>query len=334
MLAYRSLDRIARFALAAALAMGSSGQAAGTAGREQQPTGCAGLEPGPKRTVARVIDGETLALDDGTEVRLIGALAPRAGDAGAEPGRWPPEVAAIAELEAIALARSVELAFGGERTDRYGRALAHVTWREGEHRRWLQGHMLEQGLARAYVQAGNRACATELIASEAIARGAVRGLWAEAAYAVRPAGAPLVLLGRRSSFEIVEGHIERVGQGRNAIYLDFGAGRGALSASLRRSDRALLGVSADNPKALEGKLVRVRGWIERRSGAFTGPLIDLSAGGLMEVLEQGSDVRLGAASTWARRRDRAGAWRYRGPQPRDRDQERDAKSPGLAEAER
>ena len=55
---------------------------------------CAGLEPGPTRTVTRILDGETVALDDGTELRLIGALAPRAIDAGAEPGTWPAEIAA------------------------------------------------------------------------------------------------------------------------------------------------------------------------------------------------------------------------------------------------
>ena len=39
---------------------------------EPRPS-CTGLEPGPARTVTRVIDGETAALDDGTELRLIGA---------------------------------------------------------------------------------------------------------------------------------------------------------------------------------------------------------------------------------------------------------------------
>jgi hypothetical protein len=52
---------------------------------ETRPS-CTGLEPGPARTVTRIIDGETAALDDGTELRLIGALAPRAIDAGIEPG--------------------------------------------------------------------------------------------------------------------------------------------------------------------------------------------------------------------------------------------------------
>ena len=63
---------------------------------------------------------------DGTELRLIGALTPRASDAGAEPGTWPAEIAAAAELRALLLGKSVELAFGGERSDRYGRLQAQA----------------------------------------------------------------------------------------------------------------------------------------------------------------------------------------------------------------
>ena len=61
---------------------------------------------------------------------------------------------------------------------------------EGDRRRWVQGHLLEQGLARAYAQAGNRACAAEALEAERVAREARRGLWAEAAYQVRPADSP------------------------------------------------------------------------------------------------------------------------------------------------
>jgi micrococcal nuclease len=117
---------------------------------ETRPS-CTGLESGPARTVTRIIDGETAALDDGTELRLIGALAPRAIDAGTEPGTWPAEIAAMEELRALLLGKSVELAFGGERNDRYGRLLAQAHVREGDNRRWVQGHLLEQGLARAYI---------------------------------------------------------------------------------------------------------------------------------------------------------------------------------------
>ena len=157
---------------------------------------CAGLEAGPTRTVARIIDGETLALDDGTELRLIGALAPRAIDAGADPGLWPLEVAAQEELRALILGKPIELAFGGERTDRYGRLQAHAFWMEGDQRRWVQGHLLQQGLARAYGQAGNRACAKEALEAERMAREARRGLWADAAYRARPEPVPEICTGR------------------------------------------------------------------------------------------------------------------------------------------
>jgi len=45
----------------------------------------------------------------------------------------------------------------------------------------------------------------------------------------------------------------------------------------------LLGVFAGDPKALEGRHVRVRGWIDQHRAA---PGIDLSAAGGIEVLDQ------------------------------------------------
>ena len=225
---------------------------------------CAGLEAGPTRTVARIIDGETVALDDGTELRLIGALVPRAIDAGAEPGMWPLEIAAQEELRALVLGKSVDLAFDGARADRYGRLQAHVFWMEGDQRRWVQGHLLQQGLARAYA-ARREPC---------LLRGGSRGRTRGARGASRPVGGcglssrsaarPRELSRYRGTFQVVEGHIARVGVGRGTIYLNFGNDRQDFSVSLRRGDRGLLGPHADDPKALEGRLARVRGWIEHR----------------------------------------------------------------------
>jgi endonuclease YncB( thermonuclease family) len=277
---------------------------------------CAGLETGPMRTVARIIDGETVALDDGTELRLIGALAPRAIDAGAEPGTWPLEIAAQEELRALVLGKSIELAFDRARADRYGRLQAHAFWMEGGERRWAQGHLLQQGLARAYGQAGNRACTAQALEAERIAREARRGLWGDAAYRARSADSPRELLRYRSTFQVVEGRIARVAQARGSIYLNFGDNRRAFAVSLRRGDRGLLAPFADDPKALEGRLVRVRGWIEQRQG----PTIDLSTAGLIEVLDAP------APAVGVGRRPRAS----RDPQR----QEPDAKPPGLVETGR
>lgn len=277
---------------------------------------CSGLERGPSHTVARVIDGETVVLDDGRQVRLLGALAPRAMDAGAEPGAWPLETAATAELTAFALGKTIELAFAAERLDRYGRLQAHGYARESGQLRWLQGHLLTQGLARAFVQAGSRLCPEALLAAEQAAREARRGLWAEAAYHVRRAARPAELARYRSTFQVVEGRIVRVAQVRGTIYLNFSRDwRRGFSVSLRRGDRELLGAYGGDPQALAGRHVRVRGWLEQRRA----PAIDLSAAGLLEVLDE-------PPSTPEGRRDTR--------MPASPSQEPQAKPPGLIEAGR
>lgn len=240
---------------------------------------CAGLAAGPSRTVTAVLDGETLGLDDHSELRLIGALAPRALDVGAEPGSWAAENRTREALTGLVLGKSIEVRFGDERLDRYGRLQGQAFLVEAD-RRWVQGYLLEHGLARAYVLAGNRACANELLAAERGAREARLGLWAEAAYQVRQAGSARELLPYRATFQVVEGRIARVAHVRGVIHLSFGRNwRQAFSVSLPIRDRSLLGPLAANPKEFEGRHVHVRGWIEGNQQ----PAIELSLAGLIET---------------------------------------------------
>jgi micrococcal nuclease len=236
------------------------------------------LTPGPTRAVARVLDGETLALDDGTEVRLIGALSPRPLEAAADVSFWPPEREAIAELARLVLGRSIELAFVGRRTDRYGRLLAHAFVRSDTERIWVQAHMLRAGHARAYSVPGSAGCMDELLAHERIAREARKGLWDHAAYQIRPAERTRELLRWRSSFQIVEGRVLRVASVRGQVFLNFGEDwRDDFTASMRRR----LQSSNLDFNALEGRRVRVRGWIERRAG----PAIDIHHHSQIEIIE-------------------------------------------------
>ena len=254
--------------------------------RSAEPTpACAALDPGPTRTVTRVIDGETLALDDGTELRLVGALAPRALDVGAQPGTWRMETAAAQALQALVLGKTIEVRFAGERSDRYGRLKGHAFIRTDDSAGWVQGLLLGMGLARAYTLAAHRACAAELLAAERSAREARLGLWAEAAYEARQADPSAALLRHAGTFQLVEGRVVRVATTRSSIYINFGTQRRrGFSVSLKLSDRAQLGKFSDNPKGLEQALVRVRGWIEQRSGE---PSIDLSTAGDIEVTAEG-----------------------------------------------
>ncbi len=244
--------------------------------RASTPSNDCRLELGPSRSVARIVDSETLLLDDGREVRLIGALGPRALDVGAEPGAWPPEEAAKVVLTQLVLSQSITLAFGGEQTDRYGRWLAHVFVGEGDAQRWVQGLMLQSGHARSYAISGNRACQSELLAHEKIARDAGLGLWTHAAYQSRKPWPARELSNFASTFQIVEGRVTRVTQGRDFIYLNFGReGRWDFSVAIRRSDRETIGHFGGDAKHLQGRRVEVRGWIEQRSG----PLLDISIAG-------------------------------------------------------
>ncbi len=97
-----------------------------------------------------------MRLDDGKEVRLLGILAPRASDAGASPGTWPPESAQGRALADLVQGQSVSLAFAGRRADRYDRVLAHVFTTTNGVPVWVQGQLVEQGHARADPRPGLR----------------------------------------------------------------------------------------------------------------------------------------------------------------------------------
>lgn len=238
------------------------------------------LEPGPTRTVARVLDGETVALDDGSEVRLIGALAPRATDVNAAPDAWPAEQHAMRALANLVLGRSVRLAYGGRRQDRYGRHLAHLFVLGGGTETWVQGSLLVTGAARAYTLPGNAACVDELIAHEGIARRARTGVWAILTYRPKPADRTALLMSRRSQFEIVEGVVVSVSRLKSGVYLNFGADwRSDFTARIGKAALARHPAFSDLLAGIAGKRITVRGWIERRNG----PTIDVTDPGQIET---------------------------------------------------
>lgn len=241
------------------------------------------LEIGPARAVVEVLDGETLVLDDKSEVRLIGALAPRALDGAADEGAWPLAQAAKAELGRLALGKSVELGIAGRRTDRYRRSLAQVFVQDAEKRVWVQGELLRQGHARAYGLPGSAACLDDLVAAEKQAREAGLGLWRHASYQIRPADRHWDLLRFRSTYQLVEGTVLEAADVRGRIYLNFGENwREDFTIAVQPSSRRAFAEAGMDLLALKGRRVRTRGWIERRGG----PLIEIHHPGQLEILPE------------------------------------------------
>lgn len=256
--------------LAVLLAAGAAG-AAGAGG--------AALVAAGEGRVASVVDGDTLVLEGGEAVRLVGIQAPKLplGRAGVAP--WPLADEARAALARLALGRRVRLLVGGRERDRYGRRLAQLY--RADDGLWLQGEMLSRGLARVYSFADNRALVGEMLALERAARARGRGLWANPFYFVRDAARPQTIpLGR---FELVRGRVVAAARVKRWIYLNFGADwQRDFTARLRLRDRALFRTAGRDPLALAGHRVRVRGWTER----YNGPMITLSHPEQIEILDR------------------------------------------------
>lgn len=262
--------------------------------------GCV-LDRGPERTVARVIDAETVLLDDGGRVRLTSILAPRARDAGVADGRWPPEQAAIKALEDLVLAKPVRLQFDRVRQDRHGHWLAHLQPLPGPEAPSVQQALVASGHARVDAIEGQRSCVASLIDIEAQAQAEARGLWTEPAYRVRTATPARDIAAFRGTFQIVTGRIVRVDTGRDATRLILGDDRRRdLTLAIRNNDRDVAGALGGDLKQLAGRDVEARGWVIQRTSG--GPEIDVSLAGHVRLIDGGGTPAVAASGRTPRRR--------------------------------
>jgi endonuclease YncB( thermonuclease family) len=276
------------------------------------------LQRGEQGRVVRAINGDTLQLESGLRVFLAEIDAPR--------GDEPYASQAQAELEALALHRTALLAYGGARrwTARArpgdtqppaSAAIAHVfVQSEGGRWFWLQNVLVAHGAAMVRPGRDNHARTAELLALEAQARAAQRGLWAKPDY--RPLGVRrAAALARafdqtctngRAPYRIVQGaiHDAQVFERRASLALEadgqddpafaiavfgdsFTRWDGPPLASLsgaRVRVRGALGVfhgqpqlCVDDSRQIEVLRREVRRLQTKRAGLSPGPLLILSA---------------------------------------------------------
>jgi endonuclease YncB( thermonuclease family) len=218
--------------------------------------------------VTAVIDPRSFRLEDGRDVRL----------AGIEPA-FPAESATerIQALTAILAGRDVRLRGEDDAPDRYGRQVAFVWLLPDE--TLVQRELLTQGEAIASATVNDRECAATLLAAEAIAREAKRGIWTDPS-AIKNTESPGGILAGIGRFSLVEGKVLSVRQAGATTYLNFGR-NWTRDFAVTIPKRALASLAAAGlvPKALENKHIRVRGIIEAR----TGPRIEVLRAGQIEL---------------------------------------------------
>jgi endonuclease YncB( thermonuclease family) len=221
-------------------------------------------------TVKSVIDGRTFALDDGREVRLAGIeVPPPPHDDDASPGGAAAKdaLAALAAGDEVVLRRAEP----EPPADRYGRIVAFAyTERDGDEL-FVQSELVASGFARVGDRVGSRACAADLLAREAAARAAKLGLWADPYYEILDAETPVDVLAHKGRFALVEGRVVSVRESGATIYVNFGRrwSQDFTVTVLKRNERNFAAAGLDL-KSLEGRRIRVRGWIEERGGTTGG----------------------------------------------------------------
>lgn len=150
------------------------------------------------------------------------------------------------------------------RNNRMRHQLMHVVM--DKNGSWVQGVMVQLGLARVRSDKSNPEAIRDLYKIEAIARKEKLGLWAFEQYQVL---ADTDAEKHINSFQIVEGTVNSAARKQNNIFLNFGNDwRKDFTVSIKPSEITNFSKAGMNPLDLNGKKIRVRGWIREYNGAF------------------------------------------------------------------
>jgi endonuclease YncB( thermonuclease family) len=212
--------------------------------------------------VRHAIDGDSLLLSDGRQVRLLGVNTPEMHPS-SDKHRPPMPLAREAQRFTAARVdgRSVTLRFEQEHTDRHKRLLAHVTLSDGSN---LEEALLREGLGWVVAIPPNVGELARLQTAEDVARAAGRGVWGKPEYL--PAAAER-LTTKDAGFLLLTGTVRKLGQSSYAFYFEL-APRVTLLIPRDHWNKYFAvptGLYA-RPQALVGRRIVARGWAHAHDG--------------------------------------------------------------------
>jgi endonuclease YncB( thermonuclease family) len=204
-------------------------------------------------TPVYVYDGDTLKLEDGRKLRLLGINTPEIGRDGT-PSEALAHEARQALVDLVAQQPRLALRYEQQRQDRYGRLLAHAFLSDGRN---LQQLLLQRGLAAAVAIAPNLANFDCYLAAEDGAQG--QGIWRLPEY---QGIATTALPSDAGGFRVVQGRVKRVGESRQAYWLNFAGG---FAARIDKRDLPRFARVLDVDQ-LQGRTLKLRGWLYQVRG--------------------------------------------------------------------
>jgi endonuclease YncB( thermonuclease family) len=211
-------------------------------------------------TVKSASDGRTLALADGRAVHLATIEAP---------GMWARDA-----LPALVAGRDVTISPLSTQPDRYGRIVARAFIVESNVPRLLEVELVAKVLAAVGLpvsgpRGAESGCLTAMLAAERAARAVKLGLWADQDYDTKSTDNPDAIMAAKGRFAIVEGKVLSVRENGGTVYLNFGRrwSEDFTVTILKRLSAKFVAGGID-PKRLEGRRIRVRGFVEERGGPW------------------------------------------------------------------
>jgi len=227
-----------------------------------QPCDVGSLSQADKVTVKWVFDGDTLLLTDKRKIRIIGIDTPetrhykQAAEAYAAKARE-----ALREL----LSRhdyQVELRYGKERFDRYGRTLAHVLLPDGTN---VSQWMLEKGFAHTMTIPPNVQLADCYQSAQASAQQNALRIWRLKNH--QPIDAQAVSA-RRQGFVNIRGTVNNVKSTKKSILFEL-ASPFKRPIKIHIKKQFLVYFKSFDPDKLWGQTIEVTGILKKRHGRRT-----------------------------------------------------------------
>lgn len=206
--------------------------------------------------VERVVDGDTLRLSDGDSLRLVGINTPEIGRDGRADEPLAREAArALAEL--LEPGRRVLLAEAEDGRDRHGRLLAYAFDAQGRN---LSALLIGKGLGFHVAIAPNVRFADCSRTEETAARNARLGVWAQPQFAPKSIAQ---LRPDQGGFVLLRDRVTRVSFKDNGWWLQLGG-----KVGVKIGETLQPAFSQSHLRALEGRLVEVRGWLVPMNGGW------------------------------------------------------------------
>jgi endonuclease YncB( thermonuclease family) len=206
-------------------------------------------------TVIKVFDGDTVVLSNGRKVRLLGINTPevrhrdKVADAGGDEAKqW---------LKNKLLNNKVRLVTDAEKTDKYGRTLAHLFTEKKEH---INLELVKAGLAEVSIYPPNLLYVDELLKAQDLAEQHQLGLWQREEYAVKPASS--LIQSEHTGWTRVVDKVTHIREARKFVYLEFSS---QFEVRIKRQWLSLFPDINEYP----GKSIEARGWLNKNRDGFS-----------------------------------------------------------------